>query len=208
MAMEKISYDLLISYIELKLCQNKPVNIIIAGPTCSGKTTLAKKIKKAFPKRKVAIISQDSYFKDLSEIPHKPRSGYLTDSIYAFDDRRFRSDAFELINKGKVLIPKYDVSNNKRVSEKGKSIVKGDINIFEGLHAITILEHFPNSINVYLSTSLETCLQRRIKRDTENYQIPVYRIREYFQECVIPMYELYIKRQKNKADYILNQERW
>jgi len=40
----------------------------IAGGTGSGKTTVVKKIIENFPKNEVAILSQDSYYKDNSHL--------------------------------------------------------------------------------------------------------------------------------------------
>ena len=45
----------------------------IAGGTGSGKTTVVKKIMKRLPVGEVAIISQDSYYKDSSHVPVEDR---------------------------------------------------------------------------------------------------------------------------------------
>ena len=46
----------------------------IAGGTGSGKTTVVNKIISSFPTGEVAVIPQDSYYKDLSHIPPEERS--------------------------------------------------------------------------------------------------------------------------------------
>src|SRR5512133_4255810 len=45
----------------------------IAGGTGSGKTTVVKKIMEKLPKGEVAVISQDSYYKDNSHLPMEER---------------------------------------------------------------------------------------------------------------------------------------
>lgn len=46
----------------------------IAGGTGSGKTTVVNKIINSFPAGEVAVIPQDSYYKDSSHIPVAERS--------------------------------------------------------------------------------------------------------------------------------------
>ena len=46
----------------------------IAGGTGSGKTTVVNKIISSFPKGEVAVIPQDSYYKDSSHVPPQERS--------------------------------------------------------------------------------------------------------------------------------------
>ena len=108
------------------------VNVIIAGQTCSGKTTLAKEIRDHFlDEYSVAIISQDDYFKNLEDIPHSP-GGYLTDSIDAFHVAEFRDDVYTLLKNSIVTMPNYDVATNTRIN-KNKIVSAGKINIFEDL---------------------------------------------------------------------------
>ena len=46
----------------------------IAGGTGSGKTTVVNKIINSFPPGEVAVIPQDSYYKDSSHVPVEERS--------------------------------------------------------------------------------------------------------------------------------------
>ena len=49
------------------------VVIGIAGGSGSGKTTVVRKIIQSLPKESVAVLSQDSYYKDNSHIPLEER---------------------------------------------------------------------------------------------------------------------------------------
>ncbi len=186
------------------LLSNGIVNVLIAGTTCSGKTILANEIYKKFSDRyKVAIVEQDDYFKNLSDIP-RSRGGYLTDSVHAFHIEEFKYDVHTLLTKGFVAMPEYDIATNKRLS-KTKAKRKGTINIFEGLHTINLLSDLDNCIKIFVNTDMEICLKRRIARDTLKYKVPEKRIREYWQECVVPMCEKYIFPQKANADIVINR---
>ena len=46
----------------------------IAGGTGSGKTTVVNKIIDSFPAGEVAVLPQDSYYKDSSHVPPEERS--------------------------------------------------------------------------------------------------------------------------------------
>ena len=188
--------------IRQRIKRDGTVNVIIAGATCSGKSTLSDMLVKVFNDEvTVAVVRQDDYFKDLSEMP-KIAKGFLTDSINAFHSQEFRQDVDLLLTTGKIVIPQYDVSQNLRIA-KDKQITSGDIIIFEGLHTISLLRGIEKSISIYIDTPLEICLERRVARDTGLYGIPENRIRENFTECIIPMYRSYIAPQMKMADIVI-----
>lgn len=181
------------------------VNILIAGSSCSGKTTLANKIFKCLSnKYTVTIISQDDYFKDILYIP-KIRKGYLIDSINAFHIDEFKTDVHELLTGNVVKMPRYDIATNTRMS-KDKIVKLSRINIFEGLHVISLLDNIDNCLKIYLDTNIDICLKRRIDRDSVKYGIPGEIIKSNWDQCIIPMFKLYILPQKEYADIIINNE--
>ena len=177
------------------------MNVIIAGATCSGKTTLAKEIEEIYPN--VSIMPQDNYFKDLTDIP-KYRGRYLMDSINAFEYREYNQDSHLLLEAGRIDIPKYDVASNKRLT-KDLLLLKKEIVVFEGLHTIKILTDIPDALKIFLLVDLKECLRRRIARDSQKYGIKPDLIKEYFNECVIPMYQEYIEPQCKMADIIITE---
>lgn len=181
------------------------VNIVIAGSTCSGKTTLANRIWNYFSNEfAVTVVAQDDYFKNLPDIP-RTQQGYLTDSIQAFHTVEFKHDVKMLLQNGIVTMPRYDVPTNTRIC-KNKIVRRGTINIFEGLHAIELLSDLENCITIFIDTDIEICLKRRIERDTSKYGIPEARIRQYWSECIRPMYDRFIFPQREKANIIMTCE--
>ena len=174
-------------------------NIIIAGGTCSGKTTLANNLKTRLSSEfSVSVIKQDDYFKDLHDVP-KIRKGYLMDSPNAFHTREFQKDVSQLLSEGSTVIPRYDVDTNKRVS-KDVPITRAQVNIFEGLHTISLLDDFPYTLTIFMTTPLEICLERRVNRDTKLFGIAEERIRENFEDCIAPIYHSYIAPQIERAE--------
>ena len=174
-------------------------NVVIAGGTCSGKTTLANDLQNQLAKEfSTAVISQDSYFKDIQYVPKIPK-GYLMDSPNAFHASEFKQDVEQLLRKGTALVPHYDVAQNKRIS-KNTPIERAQANLFEGLHAIALLDGLlPDALTIFVNTPLEICLERRIGRDTKLYGVAKERIIENFNDCIVPMYHSYIAPQIKRA---------
>lgn len=177
--------------------------IFIAGPTCSGKTTLSHKILNHLSDRGIGVtyIQQDNYFKDLENIP-KCHLGYLTDSINAFHVNELKQDFKDLIKNGKAALPLYDISKNKRLSSK-EFVTKSPVILVEGLHAISIFHNYTDSMFIYVDTDIEICLKRRIERDKRFFGVASARVTENFHDCIMPMYEQYILPQKKFSDVIL-----
>lgn len=183
------------------LREHGTVNVVIAGMSCSGKTTLAKRICDLYAGQyPVALIAQDDYFKNLADIPRIPR-GYLTDSVHAFHIGEFQHDVRSLLADGAVTVPTYDVRTNTRQG-KSRTVSVGRINVFEGLHTIHLLRDVEHAVRIYVDTDADVCLARRIARDTAAYGVSEARIRQRWEECIKPMYEQYILPQKAFADII------
>lgn len=176
-------------------------NVVIAGQTCSGKTTLSNKIKHYFDcYYSITIISQDDYFKNRDDFPIN-QYGYLMDSPNAFHISEFQQDVHTLLYNSVVAIPRYDIRTNTRI-DKQKIVHVGQINIFEGLHAIEIL-NLTNSLKIYLDTPAEICLKRRIQRDTELLGVSEKQVKNYWNTCIYPTSIEFIYPQSNKADILL-----
>ena len=176
-------------------------NVIIAGGTCSGKTTLAENLKKEISKEySVSVMKQDDYFKDIQDIP-RIRKGYLMDSPNAIHSSEFRQDAELLLSEGAAVTPQYDLAKNKRI-RKDVPLMRSKVNIFEGLHSLTLLDGLPNALTIFLTTPLDVCLERRVSRDTVLHGVAEERIKEYFVDCIAPMYHSYIAPQMERAEIV------
>ena len=194
----------LIKQIEERIQSYSIVNVIVAGSSCSGKTTFANELKDYFSdKFPVTIIAQDDYFKDLPDVP-RIKEGYLLDSINAFQTEEFENDVRSLIKKGFTRVPQYSIMTNTRI-DKSRIFRCGTINIFEGLHTIQILDELENSIKVFLDTDIDTCLERRIERDTGKYNVSEEVVKAYWFDCILPMYKEYILPQKELADIVIER---
>ena len=177
-----------------------PRLLLISGPSCSGKTTLAKKLAEEFTPEKVLVISQDSWFKDLCDIPVRNRA-YDMECPGAFHCSEF-VDAVTRWMKGRpAFLPEYLVAENRAVG--GRFVESRENIIAEGLHTILLFKPlFPDSHAVFLNTPKQICLERRIKRDTTLFGVSAERVTERFLGSILPSYEEYAIRQMQIADEV------
>ena len=87
---------------------HKPILIGIAGGTGSGKSTVANEIYKALPEESIAIIEQDSYYKDQREMSLAERIKTNYDHPDAFDTELLLSHLEDLKVGKPIEKPVYD----------------------------------------------------------------------------------------------------
>ena len=174
--------------------------MLISGPSCSGKTTFAKKLAEAFPSDQVLVISQDSWFKDLCDIPVRNRA-YDMECTGAFHCGEFVDAVTRWMQGRPAFLPEYLVAKNRATG--GRFVESRENIIVEGLHAILLLKPlFPDSRAIFLNTPKQICLERRIKRDTTLYSVSAERVTERFLDRILPSYEEYVVRQMQIADEV------
>ena len=80
----------------------------IAGGTGSGKTTVVNKIINSFPSGEVAVIPQDSYYKDSSHVPVEDRQKINFDEPAAIE-WPLLVDHIKALKEGRTIeMPTYD----------------------------------------------------------------------------------------------------
>lgn len=117
------------------LTDDKSCRIItLSGPTCSGKTTAAKKITAAAEKKglRTRVISIDDFYltPDLSD----PNPDY--ESVSAIDLELFAVCANALIKGNTAYLPTFDFKVRDRVALTEYVPCENDIYIFEGIQAL------------------------------------------------------------------------
>jgi uridine kinase len=137
----------------------------IAGGTGSGKTTVVKKIIKSLPKNKVALVSQDSYYKDNSHLALEDRQKINFDHPNAIEFDLLVEHVKNLKEGASVQEPIYSYLTCTRAQET-KTIEPKCVVIVEG---ILILSHPALrdlfDIKVFVSADADDRLMRVINRD-------------------------------------------
>ena len=181
----------------------KLILIGIAGGSGSGKTTLTSELLNEYGKDKIAVIEQDSYYKDLSHLSLEERRTYNYDHPKAIDISLFQFHLSTLLKGRNINIPIYDFSNHVRLKNT-KVIVPLPVIIVEGILVLYFQElRQLMVIKIYIETPEDIRFKRRFDRDIKERGRTAESIRKQYISTVRPMHEEFVEPSKNSADIIL-----
>ena len=178
----------------------------IAGPSCSGKSEIARYLTKELSEMNPVILTLDSYYHDLSPLDPAERDKRNFDVPEALDHDLLRQQLLELSNGRAIEKPVYDFVTHTRLPQSER-IVPGEAVIIEGLFALYwegIRELLHTTVFVTLHDHV--CLSRRIERDTRERGRSREAVLAQYAETVRPMNEKYILPTKTFADIVVNGE--
>ena len=180
----------------------KLILIGIAGGSGSGKTTLTSELLNEYGKDKIAVIEQDSYYKDLSHLSLEERRTYNYDHPKAIDITLFQFQLSTLLKGRNINIPIYDFSNHVRLKNT-KMIVPLPVIIVEGILVLYFQElRQLMVIKIYIDTPEDIRFKRRFDRDIKERGRTAESIRKQYISTVRPMHEEFVEPSKNSADII------
>jgi uridine kinase len=183
--------------------QNKVVIIGIAGPSGSGKSLLASTIINELGSKRVVVISEDSYYKDLGDMPQHVRAECNFDHPDSLDHELLLKHLSILQSGQEVAIPQYDHSTHQRLSTTCL-IQNHSIVVLEGI----LLFYEPMlrdlmDIRIFVDTPLDVCFIRRLERDIVERSRSVESVINQYIKTVRPMYQQFIEPSKRHADIIV-----
>lgn len=175
----------------------------ICGGTGSGKTTIARKIVETVGARKVVLIEQDSYYRNLADMPLDERHQANFDHPDAIDSDLLVNHIKRLKAGDPVEMPIYDMVTHTRREEtetikpKPVVIVEG-ILIFAETRLLDLLD-----FRVYVDTPDDIRLMRRMKRDITERGRTFERTLEQYERTIRPMHFEFVEPSKRHADIII-----
>lgn len=175
----------------------------IGGGTGSGKTTLSKRIIETVGSHNVLIIEQDSYYKDLVDMPLDERRQANFDHPDSVDLALLAQHLKNLKSGEGVDIPVYDFRTHTRSSEINRAEPKPVI-ILEGI-LIYADKAVASQIDVkiFVDTPDDIRFIRRLQRDiSERGRTAESVIAQYFA-TVRPMHAQFVEPSRRRADLIL-----
>lgn len=182
----------------------KPVIIGIAGGSASGKTSIAKRLKKAFESsNSVYIIRQDDYYSDQSQMPFEQRLLTNYDHPFAFDNDLLVEHLDKLANHVSVEKPTYDFINHTR-SQETEIVAPSDVIVLEGLFVLEdarIRQRL--DIKIYVDTPADIRFIRRLVRDVRDRGRTLDSVVHQYTTTVRLMHEQFIEPTKRYADVIV-----
>lgn len=181
----------------------RPVVIGIAGGTASGKTLVSRRIFETLGSDQVAVIKQDSYYRDLSELEPTQRARQNFDHPEAFDIPLLRGHLESLIAGRSIEEPTYDFTHHVRASTT-RTQPPAAVIVLEGILILAepSLRELMD-IKVYVDTDPDVRLVRRIRRDVEERGRTVQSVLRQYEHSVRPMHLQFVEPSKRYADVIV-----
>lgn len=184
----------------------KPYIIAVAGGSGSGKTTIIKSFQEKVNSKKIAVFSQDHYYKDLSGYKPEDIKDTNFDNPGQIDSQLMIKQFNQLISGHEIQPPQYDFKTHTR-SLQLNPISTPDILFFDGIFALYFEEIRQSSnLKIYIDVPDDIRIIRRIKRDIKLRGRSLDQICDQYQKSVKPMHERYVQPSKIHADLILNGE--
>lgn len=175
----------------------------IAGPSASGKSLLANTIVNEMGTNEVAVISEDSYYKDLGNMPIEERAKINFDHPESLD-HELLAEHLKLLQAGEsVEVPLYDHTKHRRKTTT-RTVGNHHIIVLEGI--LLFVEEILRSqmdIKIFMDTALDICLLRRLHRDMIERDRSLESIMAQYHDTVRPMYFQFIEPSKRYADIIV-----
>ena len=175
----------------------------ICGGTGSGKTTIARAIVDAVGSENVVLVEQDSYYRNLADMP-------LDDRHHANFDHPDAIDSDLLVNHVKRLklgqpidMPIYDMVTHTR-SDRVEVIEPRPVVIVEGILIFAerrILELL--DVRVFVDTPDDVRLIRRLRRDINERGRTFERTLDQYEKTIRPMHFEFVEPSKRFADVII-----
>ncbi|KTD32288.1 uridine kinase [Legionella moravica] len=175
----------------------------ISGPSASGKSLLANTIVSELGSEQVVVISEDAYYKDNGHMPFGEREKINYDHPDSFD-HALLCDHLRQLRMGKsVDIPIYSHSKHLRLPET-RTVGQHAIIVLEGilLFSDKALREIMD-IRIFMSTPLDVCLTRRLKRDVVERHRSFESVLHQYETTVRPMYLQFIEPSSRYADIIV-----
>ncbi|MEM9143336.1 MAG: uridine kinase [Bacteroidota bacterium] len=175
----------------------------IAGGTGCGKTTVVDQIVDELPAGEVGVISQDSYYRDLSHLPLEERKKTNFDHPQSIDFELLKTHLEALVQGRTIAQPVYSFLECNRSGETIQ-VAPSKVMIVEGILILTnagLREMM--GIKIFVHADPDERLIRRLKRDVNERGWNLNETLNNYQTTIKPMHEQFIEPSKAYADIII-----
>lgn len=175
----------------------------IAGGTGSGKTTVVNKIVESLPSGYVAVVPQDSYYNDTTDMTDEERKAINFDHPDAFDWKLLIKQIGDLKEGRAIEQPTYSYIISNRLPET-VHVEPRPVVIVEGIMALVNRKlRDMMDLKIFVDCDDDIRLIRNIQRDTIDRGRTVTMVMERYINVLKPMHEQFIEPSKRFANIIL-----
>jgi uridine kinase len=177
----------------------------IAGGTGSGKTTVVRKIIERLPVSEVALLPQDSYYRDSGHLPLEERLEINFDHPDSIEWELLIKQLKELKQGKNIEQPIYSYLTCTRAKET-IPVHPCKVVIVEGILVLCNRELCKlMDLKVFVDADADDRLIRVIHRDIVERGRTVEKVLERYEHTLKPMHEQFIEPTKRFADLIVPQ---
>ncbi len=175
----------------------------ICGGTGSGKTTIARSIVEAVGAENVVLVEQDSYYRDLADMPLDERQQANFDHPDSVDSNMMVHHILRLKQGLQAEMPLYDFKTHTRttnieVIEPRPVVIVEGILIFSEPRVLDLLD-----VRVFVDTPDDVRLIRRLKRDHAERGRTYEHTMDQYTRTIRPMHFEFVEPSKRHADIII-----
>ena len=183
---------------------HKPILILIAGGTASGKTTVVEKIIESFNPFDVSVICMDNYYKQRDDLTFEQRKRINYDHPDSLDMDLLKRHILALMDNRNIDCPVYNFAEHNRDKSKTIKVNPAKVIIIEGILALYDSDiRSMADIQIFVESDADIRFIRRLKRDMEERGRTLDNVIEQYLTTVKPMYEAYVVPTKRFADIII-----
>jgi uridine kinase len=165
--------------------------ILIAGPSCSGKTTFSKRLSIQLLAQGVSTLAVelDGFFVDREQTPRDETGEYDYEALGALDLPQLNHDLRALVAGEPIRLPRYDFKAGRQLEGAAARLDPDQVLVLEGIHGLNpaLLPEIPagQTLRIYASaltqlnldrynrvSTTDTRLIRRIVRDAAQRGYP------------------------------------
>ncbi|SNR35332.1 uridine kinase [Flavobacterium sp. ov086] len=180
----------------------------LAGGTGSGKTTVVHQIMNELPDTEVGVISQDSYYKETTNLSFDERALINFDHPRAIDFELLVKHLKALKEGETIDQPVYSFIQHNRTDDTVATHPR-KVMIVEGILILTNPElRDLCDIKIFVHADSDERLIRRLKRDISERGRDIDEVLTRYQNTLKPMHEQFIEPSKAFADIIIPNDKY
>lgn len=197
--------------------------VLLAGPSASGKTTTASKLRKRLGELGIqsVYVSLDNFFFDRDKLPLLPDGMPDFESIRTLDMDCLKAFFSDLLQTNHATVPVFDFNSGKRSDETIELTIDDNfVVIIEGIHALNPIitaDHYSgNFCKLYISPKSEYESEGKVVLNSRNVRLIRRLVRDYhfrgsdpvntmkMWKHVVEGENIYIRPFRTTADFWIN----
>lgn len=179
-----------------------PTIIGITGGSGSGKSWLADSVRAALGEERVAVVEQDWYYRDLSQLTAEEAAKTDFDHPDSVELDLLENHIAQLATGAPIEAPQYGFSSFSRRAST-LAVPPRPLIVVEGLFILLspkLRDAF--AVSVFVDTPSDIRLIRRIRRDIAERGYSLDRILDFWENRAHPMYRRFVEPQRQSASQV------